>query len=346
MTLTLVGLGLLPGFSADAEAAMRSSDHVYLEQFTSPIDDHTISKIRDAAGDSFHILRRWQVEDGRKILEDAEVSDVALVSYGDPLTATTHAELLTRAAICGIRVHVLHGASAVTAIPGECGLHHYKMGRMATIMSDPGAVATPYDIILQNMVLGAHTLLLLEYDHEGKTFLGPSDAISLLLSEAESRRAEEISPDTFAVVVSRIGRSDHSVIAGRMSSLQEEDFGDPPHGVIVPGRLHFTEHDSIRALAHCIDEPADNSDRIKSVSARMLAKYLPMIKDAIKVEETRSTVNGAGIILENARCYAADAETFLAQNKSELAVLSIGYADGLVDALRMIRGEEPIQTGQ
>ena len=34
-------------------------------------------------------------------------------------------------------------------------------------------------------------------------------------------------------------------------------------------------------------------------------------------------------------------ENFLKQGKDENAVLSIGYADGLVDALRMAKGIEP-----
>ena len=39
--------------------------------------------------------------------------------------------------------------------------------------------------------------------------------------------------------------------------------------------------------------------------------------------------------------YINDAENFLKQGKDENAVLSIGYADGLVDALRMAKGIDP-----
>ncbi|HLG37332.1 MAG TPA: DUF357 domain-containing protein [Nitrososphaera sp.] len=37
----------------------------------------------------------------------------------------------------------------------------------------------------------------------------------------------------------------------------------------------------------------------------------------------------------------SDAERFLNQGKPELAVLSIGYAEGLVDALRFQKGVNP-----
>jgi diphthine synthase len=46
-------------------------------------------------------------------------------------------------------------------------------------------------------------------------------------------------------------------------------------------------------------------------------------------------------VLDNAECYVADAERFLNQGKPELAVLSIGYAEGLVDALRFQKGINP-----
>ena len=46
-------------------------------------------------------------------------------------------------------------------------------------------------------------------------------------------------------------------------------------------------------------------------------------------------------ILENAELYVKDAEKFLEDGQDEVAILSIGYADGLVDALRLAKGLEP-----
>ena len=47
------------------------------------------------------------------------------------------------------------------------------------------------------------------------------------------------------------------------------------------------------------------------------------------------------IILENVELYVNDAEKFLEEGQDEVAILSIGYADGLVDALRLAKGLEP-----
>ena len=43
-------------------------------------------------------------------------------------------------------------------------------------------------------------------------------------------------------------------------------------------------------------------------------------------------------ILENVELYIQDAEKFLEDGQDEVAILSIGYADGLVDALRLAKG--------
>ncbi len=39
--------------------------------------------------------------------------------------------------------------------------------------------------------------------------------------------------------------------------------------------------------------------------------------------------------------YILDAEKLLVDDQDEVAILSIGYADGLVDALRLAKGLDP-----
>ncbi len=120
------------------------------------------------------------------------------------------------------------------------------------------------------------------------------------------------------------------------------DYGEPPHSIIITGKLHFTESDAINVLIECIDKSTDNSDRIKSISVQMIEKYVPMVRKAL--EEIKPLYNNSEEfreVFENAELYIDDAENFLKQGKDENAVLSIGYADGLVDALRMAKGIDP-----
>ena len=120
------------------------------------------------------------------------------------------------------------------------------------------------------------------------------------------------------------------------------DFGEPPHSIIIPGKLHFTESDAINVLTECLDKPSDNSAGIKSTSVQMIEKYVPMVRKAL--EEIKPLYNESKEfqeVFENAELYINDAENFLKQGKDENAVLSIGYADGLIDALRMAKGIDP-----
>ena len=335
--LWLVGLGISGSSSIPSDAAqiIRSADIVYLETFTSPACD--VTSIGSMTED-LRTAKRWMVEDGREILDNAAQKTVVLVSYGDPLVATTHNDLRVRAAERGIPTGVVHASSAVASVIGECGLHHYKVGRMATIMNDAKSLTTPYYVTYRNAVVGGHTVLLLEYNEDDNFFLDPAAALRMLL-EAESGQGRGVfTKDAYVVVASRVGLDGQRIRAGRISSMVDRNFGPPPHTLVVPGRLHFTERDTIMGVAECLDEPPLETQTVKSIPSQMIEKYVPMVEDSMK---DLSDLPIYRTILENARLYVQDAIRALEDGQIEVAVLSIGYADGLVDALRLIHGIEP-----
>jgi len=340
--LWFVGLGLdgHKSLSNRIEKLLREADIVYLEQFTSPLPNSEPSRLRQKTTGEFVIAKRWFVEDGMEIIKNAKKKIVVLLSYGDPFMATTHIELRTRAIYQKIKTKVIHGASAITSIVGECGLHFYKMGNVVTVMKDPKTTTTAYNIIHKNLILGNHTLLLLEYSQDSNFFLDPKEAFcNLFLIEKEQRR-KILNQSTFVLVASRIGLPNQSIISGKISSLKKIDFGKPPHAIIIPGTMHFTEVDAIKIMSKCLDKPYDNSDKTKKISSQMIIKYVPLVRNALSVITPIYKNSEFQIVLENAELYINDAQEFLAKGKDELAVLSIGYADGLVDALRMAKGLE------
>ena len=108
------------------------------------------------------------------------------------------------------------------------------------------------------------------------------------------------------------------------------------------GSMHFTESDALQVLAECLDEPTDNSQSTPSIPKQMIKKYVPIISKAI--EDARKLCNNDARfeeILDGATRYTEDAERFLEQGQEDLAVLCIGYADGLADAVRIAHGLEP-----
>ncbi|MBA4718914.1 MAG: diphthine synthase [Nitrosopumilus sp.] len=342
--LWFVGLGI-SGFKSipnEALDILSKADIIYLEQFTSPIGKSDLVKIKNATKGEFEPAKRWLVEDGNEILQNAKKKKVVLLSYGDPYIATTHIELRTRAIKEKIKTFSIHASSSLTSMIGECGLHFYKVGRIATIMSEMKSLTTPYYLIYKNVIEGNHTILLLEYNQDKDFFLDPKDALNGLLETEEGQRRNVISLSTYAIVASRIGFKDQTIISGKISSLKKRDFAKPPHTVIIPGRLHFTESDALKILGECIDEPFDNSEKTKKISVQMMKKYVPMVREALEeIKPYYKDQKEYQVILENAELYILDAEKFLEDGQDEVAILSIGYADGLVDALRLTKGLDP-----
>ncbi len=342
--LWFIGLGIsgFESISIETKKILSEADVVYLEQFTSPISKSDISKIKKISKGDFKLAKRWMVEDGSEILKNAKKKKVVLLAYGDPYIATTHIELRTRAHEEKIKTKAIHSASSLTSLIGEAGLQFYKVGRIVTIMDEQKMLTTPYYVIYKNIIEGNHTVLLLEYNQDRDFFLKPQDALMRLIDTEKGQKRKVVVEDTFVIVASRIGFKNQKIIAGKISSIKNMDFGKPPHSIIIPGRLHFTESDSLKSVGECIDDPVSNSDMVKKISKQMLEKYIPMVREAIKeIEGHYKDDKNYCQVLENAELYIKDAEKFLEDGMDEVAILSIGYADGLVDALRIGKGFEP-----
>ena len=118
-----------------------------------------------------------------------------------------------------------------------------------------------------------------------------------------------------------------------MVVLAKTDFGVPPHSIIVPGNLHFTEVEAIAAIFG-IDPKGihSNSDGVKRTAQTLVSKYVAKTKRALESVRRRLGPEYYALF-ENVELYTKDSETFLANGEDELAMLSIGYAEGLLDSL-------------
>ena len=342
--LWFVGLGIsgISELSDNTISIIKNANTVYLESFTSPISETEKEQLANMCDGEFKIAKRWLVEDGNEILENAKNREVVLISYGDPYIATTHLELKTRAVTDKIETKTIHSSSIVSSLIGEIGLQYYKVGKILTVMNDPKSMTTPYNTISINLLSKMHSVILLEYNEDKSFFLDPQDALSLLLDAEKIQNGKIISLDTFAIIASRIGKSDQNIISGKISNLIKKEFGNPPHTIIIPGSLHFTESNAVKIVTDCIDEPFDNSANVKDISEQMIEKYVPMVREALEeIKPHYENLKEYEDVLINAKLYIDDAENFLKEGKKEYAVLSIGYADGLVDALRIAKGLDP-----
>src|SRR3990172_6178190 len=130
--LYLIGLGLgWKDLSMKALEALSACQEVYLETYTS-VADFSSLQLQRLLGKPVHELDRKQVEEDLIILEEAEVKNVALLVYGDPLAATTHQEIIQLAKKRDIKVNVVHAPSIFTVV-AETGLSLYRFGKVTSI---------------------------------------------------------------------------------------------------------------------------------------------------------------------------------------------------------------------
>ncbi len=71
---------------------------------------------------------------------------------------------------------------------------------------------------------------------------------------------------------------------------------------------------------------------MKRTAKVLVPRYVEKAKKALGTAK-RSLTQGYDELFENSELYIKDAESFLANGQDELAMLSIGYAEGLIDAL-------------
>jgi diphthine synthase len=256
--LSFVGLGLYDERSITLEGrdALRSADRAFAELYTSRLTGTTLAELERFHGVDIERCDRGRIErDPEPILAAAESGDAALLVGGDPMVSTTHVDLRLRAHERGIDTRVVHGTTAATAAASLTGLQNYRFGK-ATTLPFPRAVAgnrevpaSVLDSIERNRERGLHTLVYLdiktpegryEPDDAGEQFLTASRAAGLLASAWT---------DGLAVAVCRAGSPEPLVAADRCSALAARSFGDPLHLLVVPGRLHHLEAESLRELA-------------------------------------------------------------------------------------------------
>lgn len=252
--IVFVGLGLHDemGITLRGLEEVKAAEDVFVELYTSLMPNFSIKRFEEISGKKLYAISRKELEEenGEAILKVAKDGKAVLLVPGDPLIATTHIALRILAEKLGIKTRVVHGTSILSAVIGLSGLQYYKFGKSVTIpFPDKTPSETPYEVIAQNKKLGFHTLCLLDIRVEEKRYMSAHEALELLLKIEEKRKEELVTLDTFAVGIGRAGSRDPTVKAGLLKELLSYDFGQPPHSIIFPGKLHFMEAETLIVLA-------------------------------------------------------------------------------------------------
>ncbi|MCA1811870.1 MAG: diphthine synthase [Halobacteriales archaeon] len=249
MVLHLVGLGLhdVRDVSVKGLERIRSASAVYAEFYTAILTGTSHKELEEFLGRPVQVLDRLGVEAGGKdLVAEARSKDVCLLTAGDPLTATTHTDLLVRAHAAGVAVRIVHGSSIYTAAPGLLGLQHYKFGRTTTLVRpEPNwSPTSPFDAIAENHARGLHTLVLLDIKADEGYFMRAPEGLRLLLDLAQRTGNAWFTGDTPVGVVARAGADNGIHRSGTVAQLAQQDFGPPLHCIVVPGPLQVVEQEA------------------------------------------------------------------------------------------------------
>ena len=244
----LVGLGLFDekDISLKGLECLKNVDKVYAEFFTSRLFGSSFESIEELIGKKIEVLVRNEVEEEHKFIEEAKTSDVALITGGDPLIATTHSDFLVQCSKKGIDFEVIHGSSILSSAPAISGLQGYKFGKVTTIpFPDYNFYPkSPYESIEENLKMDLHTLVLLDIQAHKDRYMTVNQGLEYLDREGL------ITEDTLAMGIARVGSEDVVVRAGKISQLIDFDFGGPLHCIIIPSKLHIVEAEYLVEIAN------------------------------------------------------------------------------------------------
>jgi len=242
--LYIIGLGV--GDESDVSIkgleACRKSAGVFAELYTARWQG-SLPRLEKTIGKRIKVLARKDLEEkSAQFVKKAKNGDVALLVPGDPLTATTHVNLLMDAKKFGVKTKMIHSSSILTAV-AETGLNLYNFGKTATVVRpEPGYAPTSfYDAARLNKKHSMHTMFLLGVDMDTK------QGLEILLGIEKTKKRSLLSPDMKIISASGLGTEKSIIKYDKIKNLLKKPL-PPPAVLIIPGKLHFIEREFLDSL--------------------------------------------------------------------------------------------------
>jgi diphthine synthase len=239
MSFYLIGLGLeKDSISVNALKILENCDKIYLENYTVnfPYSKEELEKSIDKK----ILLRDREKTENESILEESKNSNIALLVYGDALSATTHSQLISECKKQKINYQVFHNASIITAV-AITGLQPYKFGKTASMPNWKEHTNKPTSFtkyIQENQSIKSHTLILTDIGLE------LNSAIKQL---KESCEKEKIELPEKIIALSNIGTIHQKIIYETIENLKKEKI-EMPFCIIIPSKLHFLEEEFLENI--------------------------------------------------------------------------------------------------
>jgi len=230
MAFHLIGLGLSENsLTAESLRVLKTCKKIYLENYTV---DFPYPKNRLEKNYKIKILElnRKEVE-SEKFLNQAKSQNIALLVYGDALSATTHIQLIQACKRNKIKYKIFHNASILTAI-AETGLSLYKFGKTASLPKWHHSFKPTSFIqtIKDNQKIKAHTLLLID--------------IGLTLKEAKHQIKTAAKFTLPKIILCELAGIKTKITYNSLNKLPDK--AKAPYCLIIPSELNLIEKEFLK----------------------------------------------------------------------------------------------------
>lgn len=247
--LFLVGLGLSEkDITLGAIDACKACE-LYVDRFTSKINDNTITRITELTGKGVKEISRQEMEEGSaNIIKAAAARDIAILVGGDPLVATTHKILYIAAKKQDVGVKIIHSNSIITTSMGESGLDFYRFGSICTIprWSSHYSPVSFYEKIHANIKCNCHTIALLDYDQKNESTMEVKEAMDILEKAEMHYKKGIITNNTKIILLHNMSSEGARVIKTTIRDKESADIGGM-NVFIIPAELTAIEVEAVEA---------------------------------------------------------------------------------------------------
>ncbi|MFA5357735.1 MAG: diphthine synthase [archaeon] len=333
----LVGIGLKPRhITSEAIETLKKCEKIFAEEYTSEYCEGTLEEIeKKLGGKKIELLNREAIEIGFDFSSEAvRKKNVALLVFGNPLTATTHIQLLIDAKEKKVETKVIPGIS-ITNMLAKSGLDEYRFGRTATICyhTENFTPDSFYEQIKLNQSIGLHTLCLLDIkkDDKEKKLMNCAEGIAVL----EKIAAEKNEKTNWSyVALLALGAEKEKIIFGKKEIESAKETQKLfPQSLIVCGKLTEKEKEALEKL-HCA-KISENPQKTRL--EEKVEKYEALTKKALaeiifekEISEKERKMGEA--FLEMAKNYFSDGKHFKEKGDFLTALASFSYAHAWLDA--------------
>ncbi|NPE26490.1 diphthine synthase [Methanococcoides sp. SA1] len=241
MTFNLIGTGMTNNsLTAEALEILKTADKIYLENYTVNFP-YPKSDLEKKYSLQIKELPR-ELTENEQILEEAKTKNIALLVYGDCLSATTHTQLIVSAKQQNIPYKIFNNASIMTVV-ARTGLSLYKFGKTTSMPNWQEHTNKPtsfINYIKENNSIKAHTLILTDIGLEIKP------AIEQLKESAEK---ENLSLPKKIIAITHAGTPQQKIFYDTPSNLSSIPHYlssiSMPFCLIISNFLNHTEQEAL-----------------------------------------------------------------------------------------------------